>query len=68
MAPFQCWLVVVGFGFDCVDLSLLQLVSCSGFDLDWFVYWVYEFDLLENSVLIVLKFGEEHEEFDGLNL
>ena len=35
---------------------------------DWFVYWVYGFDLLENSVLIALEFGEEHEEFNGLDL
>ena len=63
-----CWLMVVGFRFDCVDLGLLRLVSWSGFDLSWFVYWVYGFDLLENSVLIVLEFGEEHEEFDGLDL
>ena len=39
-----------------------------GFVGDWFVYWVYRFDLLENSVLIMLEFGEEHEEFNGLDL
>ena len=37
-----CWSVVVGsgfdFGFDCVFLGLLWLVSWSGFDLGWLVY------------------------------
>ena len=37
-----------------------------GFVGDWFVCWVYGFDLLENLVFIVLEFGEEHEEFNVL--
>ena len=50
-------------------MIVLIWICCDWFlDLGWFVYWVYGFDLLENSVLIVLKFREEHEEFNGLDL
>ena len=40
------WVWLCWSGFDCVDLGLLRLVSWSRFDLDWFVNWLYEFDLL----------------------
>ena len=56
--------MVIGF-FVFVSQEILQVY---GFVGDWFVNWVYGFDLLENSVLIVLEFEEEHEEFNGLDL
>ena len=40
------WVWLCWFGFDCVDLGLLWLVSWSGFNLGWFGKWVYGFDLL----------------------
>ena len=73
-----CWSVVVGFGFyfgfDCVGLGLIWVWLCfSGFVVIGFLIWVW-FELVcllglwvwfaENLVLIVLEFGEEHEEFE----